>query len=224
MRRRLGPTSLCEAERRRGPEGSAAADQLLCGHSEVSAASAGCSPHKGSVSKPHRAVCGSVVSGIVNKSAFSWPVLFGHADHADEVSTRNTPRPLTNAAFVLLLFQRLRGKWQSLTEKLLPRLSEREAAAVAGKRKEDGSAIYKSVTQRNNEAASESGVSETPRSKAAAAAATWTELDVPATGERLFVFRCPPESSDSSEPPKRKKKKRNFLNLRKGSVAPTDLP
>lgn len=100
--------------------------------------------------------------------------------------------------------------------------------AVAEKRKEDSSAIYKSeaVTQRNNEASSESGehsVNETPQSEAAAAAAAWTELNVPAAGERLFVFRCPPESCDSSGPPKRKKK-RNFLNLRKGSVAPTDLP
>lgn len=228
--RGLRPTSPCEAEGRRGPEGSAAEDQLLCGQREVSVASAGCSLHKDSVSKPHRPVCGSVVSGIVNKSSFSWLVLFGRADHADEVSTRNTPRPLTNAAFVLLLFQRLPGKWQSLTEKLLPRSCEREAAAVAvaEKRKEDASAIYKSeaVTQRNNEAASESGehsVNETPQSEAAAAAAAWTELNVPAAGESLFVFRCPPESCDSSGPPKRKKK-RNFLNLRKGSVAPTDLP
>lgn len=100
--------------------------------------------------------------------------------------------------------------------------------AVAEKRKEDASAIYKSEagTQRNNEAASESrmhSVNETPQSEAAAAAAAWTELNVPTTGERLFVFRCPPESCDSSDPPKRKKK-RNFLNLRKGSVAPRDLP
>lgn len=92
-------------------------------------------------------------------------------------------------------------------------------------RKEDGSAIYKSeaVTQRKNDAASESVVKETPESEAAVAAATWTEVDVPVSGERLFVFRCPPESCHSSDPPKRKKK-RNFLNLRKGSVAPTDLP
>lgn len=95
---------------------------------------------------------------------------------------------------------------------------------VAGKKKEGGSAISKSeaVTQRNNDAASESDVKETPQSKAAAAA-TWTQPDVPVTGERLFVFRCPPASCDSSDPPTRKKK-RNFLNLKKGSVAPTDLP
>jgi len=48
-------------------------------------------------------------------------------------------------------------------------------------------------------------------------------LGSPATGERLFVFRDPPESCDSVDVPKRKRK-RNFLNLKKGSVAPTTLP
>ncbi|XP_054473007.1 limbin-like isoform X2 [Anoplopoma fimbria] len=43
------------------------------------------------------------------------------------------------------------------------------------------------------------------------------------TGERLFVFRDPPESCGSAGAPKRKRK-RNFLNLKKGSVAPTNLP
>lgn len=106
MRRRLWPTSLCEAESRRDPEGSAAEDQLLCGQREVSAASAGrlLPAQKAQCRSLIGAVCGSVVSGIVNKSAFSWLVLFGHVDHADEVSTRNTQRPLTNAAFVLLFF------------------------------------------------------------------------------------------------------------------------
>uniref|UniRef100_A0A3P9MW87 EvC ciliary complex subunit 2 n=1 Tax=Poecilia reticulata TaxID=8081 RepID=A0A3P9MW87_POERE len=40
-----------------------------------------------------------------------------------------------------------------------------------------------------------------------------------ASGERLFVFRDPPESSNSVVVPERKKK-RNFLNFKKGSVAP----
>lgn len=40
-----------------------------------------------------------------------------------------------------------------------------------------------------------------------------------ATGERLFVFRDPPESNNSVVVPERKKK-RNFLNFKKGSVAP----
>lgn len=102
---------------------------------------------------------------------------------------------------------------------------------VAEKRKEDGSAIYKSeaVTQRNIEAAHEKAVdsvNKTPQSAAedlTAAAPATTEMSVAATGERLFVFRYPPESCDSSNAPKRKKKK-NFLNLKKGSVAPTNLP
>lgn len=38
MRRGLRATPLCEAEGRRGPEGRAAEDQLLCGQGEVSAA------------------------------------------------------------------------------------------------------------------------------------------------------------------------------------------
>lgn len=50
-----------------------------------------------------------------------------------------------------------------------------------------------------------------------------TALGVPAAGERLFVFRDPPESCDRVDVPKRKRKK-NFLNLKKGSVAPTNTP
>lgn len=42
----------------------------------------------------------------------------------------------------------------------------------------------------------------------------------PATGERLFMFRDTPESGDVPQ----RKRKRNFLNLKKGSVAPTNLP
>lgn len=44
-----------------------------------------------------------------------------------------------------------------------------------------------------------------------------------AAGERLFVFRDPPESSDRVDVPKRKRKS-NFLNLKKASVAPAVLP
>lgn len=61
--------------------------------------------HKAPVSNPHRAVCGSAVSGSVNNSAFSWLLLSGCAEPADEVSARDTLRPLTNGAFVLLLFK-----------------------------------------------------------------------------------------------------------------------
>lgn len=120
-------------------------------------------------------------------------------------------------------------------EKLLPRscvLSQREVAPVlvGEKRKEDGSAIYKSeaVTQRNGDTANEKAVdwvNKTPQSAAedlTAAAPVSPEMSVAASGERLFVFRYPPESCDRSNAPKRKKK--NFLNLKKGSVAPTNIP
>lgn len=49
------------------------------------------------------------------------------------------------------------------------------------------------------------------------------EQSFPAMAGKLFVFRDPPQSCDLEEPPRRKKKK-NFLNLKKSSVAPTDLP
>lgn len=49
------------------------------------------------------------------------------------------------------------------------------------------------------------------------------EQSFPAMAGKLFVFRDPPLSCDLEEPPRRKKKK-NFLNLKKSSVAPTDLP
>lgn len=45
----------------------------------------------------------------------------------------------------------------------------------------------------------------------------------PSSGERLFVFRAPQESHDAVDFPRRKKK-RNFLNLKKCSVAPTNPP
>lgn len=54
-------------------------------------------------------------------------------------------------------------------------------------------------------------------------ASTGPELGFAATAGKLFVFRDPPQSCDLAEPPRRKKKK-NFLNLKKSSVAPTDLP
>uniref|UniRef100_A0A8C7G6X7 EvC ciliary complex subunit 2 n=1 Tax=Oncorhynchus kisutch TaxID=8019 RepID=A0A8C7G6X7_ONCKI len=49
-------------------------------------------------------------------------------------------------------------------------------------------------------------------------------LDIPTTGERVFVFRVLPEPQNTTGSTNRKRKKRNFLNLKKGSVAPTDQP
>lgn len=54
-------------------------------------------------------------------------------------------------------------------------------------------------------------------------ASTSPESSSSATAGRLFVFRDPPQSCDLIEPPRRKKKK-NFLNLKRSTVAPTDLP
>ncbi|XP_045079741.1 limbin isoform X2 [Coregonus clupeaformis] len=48
--------------------------------------------------------------------------------------------------------------------------------------------------------------------------------DIPTTGERVFVFRAPLEPQNTTAATNRKRKKRNFLNLKKGSVAPTDQP
>lgn len=54
-------------------------------------------------------------------------------------------------------------------------------------------------------------------------ASSGLEQSFSAMAGKLFVFRDPPLSCDLEEPPRRKKKK-NFLNLKKSSVAPTDLP
>lgn len=56
-----------------------------------------------------------------------------------------------------------------------------------------------------------------------APASTGPEAGSPATAGGLFVFRDPPQSRDLAGPPRRKKK-RSFLNLKKNTVAPTDLP
>ncbi|XP_035282732.1 limbin-like isoform X1 [Anguilla anguilla] len=54
----------------------------------------------------------------------------------------------------------------------------------------------------------------------APAAEVW---DMPHTGEKVFVFRLQPESQDSADRPGGKRgKKRNFLNFKKGSIAPQD--
>ncbi|KAM7401826.1 hypothetical protein PAMP_017104 [Pampus punctatissimus] len=130
--------------------------------------------------------------------------------------------------------ERLQEKRQHLMEKLLPRCrltAPRDVAPlpVEEKGKEDSftkaqQPIYKStttestVTQQHSDTTEErvtDSVNETVHSSALSAN--------PAAGERLFVFRDPPELRDSSYAPKRKKK-RNFLNLKKGSVAPTNLP
>ncbi|XP_071750583.2 limbin-like [Centroberyx gerrardi] len=131
---------------------------------------------------------------------------------------------------------RLQEKRQSLMEKLFPspRLqAPRDIAPVLveEKGKEDvitnvQQPIHKSAmtchgttaTQQHHDTPRE-GVEEASSSSASTALG----IPFPATGERVFVFRVPPESHDNMDATRRKRK-RNFLNLKKGSVAPTSLP
>ncbi|KAM6946918.1 limbin-like isoform 1-T1 [Lycodopsis pacificus] len=136
--------------------------------------------------------------------------------------------------------ERLQEKRQGLMEKLLPRsrvLAPRDVAPllVEEKAKEGGFTeaqrpFYKATvtedtaTRQQNDTAEERAVNtvnETLHSTA-------EEYMMPscastAAGDRLFVFRDPPESCVSAGA-KRRKRKKNFLNLKKGSVAPTNLP
>ncbi|XP_068598264.1 limbin-like [Brachionichthys hirsutus] len=115
--------------------------------------------------------------------------------------------------------KRLQEKRQSLMEKLLPRshvlVQADLAALLVGERgNEDTFPINKpsSVTQQPSDAANERLVGSTAEECA-------PQAFVPAAGERMFVFRDPPESGDRGDVPGRRRKK-NFLNLKKGSVAP----
>lgn len=132
---------------------------------------------------------------------------------------------------------RLQEKRQSLMEKLLPRsglVLQGDTAPLLTKEKGKKNScskaqqpLYKSGLP-FKEQQSDSGREEvvdtvkeaeehTPSASACCAPGS------PATGEKLFVFRDPPESCNSVDVPNRKRK-RNFLNLKKGSVAPTNLP
>ncbi|XP_078104188.1 limbin-like isoform X3 [Sander vitreus] len=158
----------------------------------------------------------------------------------EDVVHKNMP----NMPSCTLERERLQEKRQCLMEKLLPRsrlLVSRDVAPllVKEKGKEDSftkaqQPIHEStptentIAEQQNDTAKErfvDTVNETLHSTAEEymmPASASSVLGVPATGERLFVFRDPPDSSGSVGAPKRKKKK-NFLNLKKGSVAPSNL-
>ncbi|XP_061544151.1 limbin-like isoform X3 [Phycodurus eques] len=127
--------------------------------------------------------------------------------------------------------QRLQEKRQSLMERLLP--SSRLPLAVKGKEdsfmKENLPEYNSSIsenTQQHGETPNQSNMeqgNETLRSSAEEdmiPTSANVEVICQATGERLFVFREPPHSHISICSSK-KKRKRNFLNLKKGCVAPT---
>uniref|UniRef100_G3P033 EvC ciliary complex subunit 2 n=1 Tax=Gasterosteus aculeatus aculeatus TaxID=481459 RepID=G3P033_GASAC len=152
--------------------------------------------------------------------------------------------PLTTAPLSSKSY-RLQEKRQSFMEKLLPRSrdlpprdvappmveeNEREAGLGKAQRTIDKSAVTEDpVTQQPKHPAKESVVNTVNETLHSAAeenmvpSSASTARGVAATEERLFVFRHPPEACGSAEAPKRKRKK-NFLNLKKGSVAPTNLP
>ncbi|XP_077386339.1 limbin-like [Festucalex cinctus] len=127
---------------------------------------------------------------------------------------------------------RLQERRQSLMERLLP--SSRLPFAVKGKEgsftKEKVPVCSKSAigenTQQYAEAPNQSDMekgNETlhnlPEEDMIPTSANM-EVICQATGERLFVFRDPPQSHISICSPKRKRK-RHFLNLKKGCVAPS---
>ncbi|XP_077429934.1 limbin-like isoform X2 [Vanacampus margaritifer] len=126
---------------------------------------------------------------------------------------------------------RLQEKRQSLMERLLP--SSRLPFAVKGKKgsftkekvPECKSAISEKAQQHGeapNQSDMEKGNEILHNSAEEDMILTSANVEVicQATGERLFVFRDPPQSHISICTPKRKRK-RNFLNLKKGCVAPT---
>ncbi|KAL3977978.1 catechol O-methyltransferase [Sarotherodon galilaeus] len=131
----------------------------------------------------------------------------------------------------------LQEKRQSLMEKLLPRsglVLQGDTAPLLTKEKGKKNScskaqqpLYKSglpVKEQQSDSGREEVVDTVKEAEEhTTSASACCAPGSPATGERLFVFRDPPESCDSVDVPKRKRK-RNFLNLKKGSVAPTNLP
>lgn len=119
--------------------------------------------------------------------------------------------------------------------KLLPRscfpvLRNVAPLLVEDKEKEDSITVDQSdtvVQQQRSSSAKQASVDAGNVPCAAAEygthASTSPKSSSPATAGKLFVFRDPPQSCDLVEPPRRKKKK-SFLNLKKSTVAPTDLP
>ncbi|KAM3877935.1 limbin-like [Diretmus argenteus] len=127
---------------------------------------------------------------------------------------------------------RLQEKRRSLMEKVFPspRLQvPRDVAPllVEEKGKQDifqSAMTENTATQLHHDAAIEGAVeavSEALYSSSAPPTASSTASGVPAS--RVFVFRVPPGPHDNMDAPRRKRK-RNFLNLKKGSVAPSSLP
>lgn len=176
--------------------------------------------------------------------AFNWSVIHlssaeftwqGCTDDTHEVWAPLTAAPLSSKS------HSLQGKRKGLMEKLLPRscpLTPADDAALLVEEKEKENSftnthwpLYKSTTTENRaldsvkcDAAAERAVDTLNETLHSSAEEHMTSAAVgPASGERLFVFRDTHETRDSVEVFKTKRK-RNFLNLKKGSVAPANLP
>ncbi|XP_020503588.1 limbin isoform X2 [Labrus bergylta] len=135
--------------------------------------------------------------------------------------------------------ERLQEKRRNLVDKLLPRSLHsppRDVAPLLLKEngKEDSlheaqQPVYKppmseeAVIHQHGDTAARRVLDSESETTHHAAEGDMMPLNLPAAGERLFVFRDPPESSDHAGAPSRKRK-RNFLNFKRGSVAPSSLP
>ncbi|XP_074521708.1 limbin-like [Halichoeres trimaculatus] len=114
--------------------------------------------------------------------------------------------------------EKLQEKRQNLMEKLLPRPLHpipQDVALLLVKEQEKNrlievqSPIYNPPLTENSAKQQHSDTGE--------------QMEVHSAGDRLFVFRDPPDSGNHGDVPKRKKKK-NFLNLKKkSSVAPSEI-
>ncbi|XP_061583759.1 limbin-like isoform X2 [Cololabis saira] len=128
--------------------------------------------------------------------------------------------------------EKLQERRQSLMEKVFPRSSlllPKDVVPMLAEEKGKGDNLNK-VPQPSHKSAvpgkrqqSDKVHTEKEGAHSAAEGYVTAASASSATGERLFVFRDPTETCDRVDIPKRKRK-RNFLNLKKGSVAPTILP
>ncbi|XP_011473913.1 limbin isoform X3 [Oryzias latipes] len=120
--------------------------------------------------------------------------------------------------------ERLQEQRQSLMEKLLPPPilqlpKDGEASLTGGKGEQDGPLRTPPPPPPPPPPGLKSSLSEKQQQVELPSA---EELNS-AVAERLFVFRDPTEADRAQQIPKRPKK-RNFLNLKKSSVAPADFP
>ncbi|XP_056130354.1 limbin-like [Lampris incognitus] len=154
----------------------------------------------------------------------------------EEMVKRNMPSHVVE--------NRLQAKRQSLNEKLFPSLRPQapkdvapvlvkkkgmESSVTTVKQETHKSTVAESTAALQHQHATSQGVMEVVEEPLSAPITTSTStsaaLSPPDIEGRVFVFRVPPDVHDNIDAPSsRRRKKKNFLNLKKGSVAPTNLP